>query len=140
MYKNKIMTFDMTLCLTPVFKDQSQSVIILTTTVEKLVKTFKSTHKNMKILLELPINTCSVCSSPKDGAFPRLSDSVVLFVLRQHLGQAKITDFHPHLALHQNVSCGQVSVDVSLSGKVVHTLKYEYNQTERGICFIYAKK
>lgn len=72
MYKNKIMTFDMTLCLTPVFKDQSQSVIILTTTVEKLVKTFKSTHKNMKILLELPINTCSVFLTKRWGFPPAL--------------------------------------------------------------------
>lgn len=70
-------------------------------------------------------------SSPKDGAFPRLSDSVVLFVLRQHLGQTKITNLHPHLALHQNVPRGQVSVDVSLSGEVVHALKYEYNHTEK---------
>lgn len=79
--------------------------------------------QNVKILLEQLINTCSVCSSPKDGAFPGLSHSVVLFVLRQHLGQAKVTDFHPHLALHQDVSSGQVSVDVSFNAEVVHTLK-----------------
>lgn len=87
----------------------------------------------MKILLT---NMCSVSSSPKDGAFPRLSDSVVLFVLRQHLGQAKITDLHPHLALHQNVPSGQVSVDVSLSGEVVHALKNERNHTEKENWFI----
>lgn len=92
----------------------------------------------MRIFLELLTNTCSVSSSPKDGAFPRLSDSVVLFILRQHLGQSKIADFHPRLALHQNISGGQVSVDVSLSGKVVHTLKYEYKHTEREEWFIYA--
>ena len=77
----------------------------------------------MRRLFEPLTDICSESSSPKDGAFPRFSDSVVLFVLRQHLGQAKVTDFHPHLALHQNVSSGQVSVDVTLCGKVVHTLE-----------------
>ncbi len=90
----------------------------------------------MKILLIT--NTCSASSSPKDGAFPGLSHCVVLLVLRQHLGQAKITDLHPHLALHQNVSSGQVSVDVSLNGKVVHTLKYEHGHMEKEKWFIYA--
>lgn len=94
----------------------------------------KSTHKNIKTLLIT--NTCSASSSPEDGAFPGLSDCVVLLVLRQHLGQAKITDFHPHLALHQNVSSGQVSVDVSLNGKVVHTLKYECKHRKKETVYI----
>lgn len=62
-------------------------------------------------------------SSPKDGTFSRLSDSVVLFILWQNLGQAEISDLHPHLTLHQDVPGGQVSVDVPLCGQVVHTLK-----------------
>lgn len=77
----------------------------------------------MKTLFELLTNACSVSSSPKDGAFPGLSDSVVLFVLRKHLGQTEITDLHSHLALHQNISSCQVSVDVTLHAKVVHTLE-----------------
>lgn len=70
-------------------------------------------------------------SSPKDGAFPGLSHGVVLLVLRQHLSQAEVADLHPHLALYQDVPGGQVSVDVSLGGKVVHTLMYEYYHTQR---------
>ncbi len=101
---------------------------MLITPAENLVKNIQpSNHKNIKILLELLTNMCSVSSSPEDGAFPGLSDSVVLFVLRQNLGKTKIADFHPLLALHQNVSSGQVSVDVSLNGKVVHPLKFQYS-------------
>lgn len=64
-----------------------------------------------------------VSSLPKDGAFPGLSDSVVLLVLRQHLGQPEIPDLHPHLTFHQNISSGQVSVDVTFRGEVVHPLE-----------------
>lgn len=122
----------MTLYLTPVFKDESQRFTILTTAADNLMKKIELlTHWSIKILLRLLTDTCTVSSSPEDGAFPGLFDSVVLFVLRQNLGQAEIPDFHPQLAFHQNVSSGQVSVDVSLVGKVVHSLEHCNRERER---------
>lgn len=73
---------------------------------------------------------CSEPSSPEDGALARLQHRVVLLVLRQHLGQAKVPDLHPALALHQDVACGQVPVDVALRGQVVHPLGGRNTQPE----------
>lgn len=69
-----------------------------------------------------------MCLSPEDGALSWFSHCVILFILRQHLGQAEIADFHPHLALHQDVPGGQVSVDVPLHRQIVHSLRRERAQ------------
>lgn len=59
---------------------------------------------------------------PEYGALSRLLDHVVLFILRQHFGEAKISNLHPWLALHQNIPRCQVSVNVALAGQVLHSL------------------
>lgn len=78
--------------------------------------------------VQVKLNKCSVRFSPEDGALSRFSHCVIVLILWQHFGQAKIADFHPHLGLHQDVPGGQVSVDVPLGSQVIHSL--ERGQTD----------
>lgn len=59
---------------------------------------------------------------PEYGTLSWLFDHVVLFVLRQNFGKAEISDLHPQLTLHKDISCCQIPVDIPLTWQVLHTL------------------
>lgn len=59
---------------------------------------------------------------PEYGTLSWFFNHVVFFVLRQNFSKAKISNLHPLLALHKDVSCCQVSVDIPLAWQVFHSL------------------
>lgn len=62
-------------------------------------------------------------SLPEDGALAWLADHVVVFVERQQLGEAEVSDFDMRLALHQDVTGCQVAVHAAAGAQILHALR-----------------
>lgn len=62
-------------------------------------------------------------SPPENGALAWLADNVIVFVQRQQLGEAKVSDLDVRLALHQDVTRCQVAVHAAAGAQVLHALR-----------------
>lgn len=76
------------------------------------------THTGFQLL-----SLCCPLDLPENRTVILVLDCVITFVIFDALREAKVTNLHSRLVLHQHVSGSQVTVDVILRSQIVHSLK-----------------